>query len=163
MSFSFVSPRRISDGQPPLRPVDGPYAIDAKLSSAASTLASIVSRQAFDIPRKSSDSLDDRGHRRPPSDDGDRDSVFSGGRGTGGRRSLPHIGTAGDDDSDDDTDDGGVGRTRRDSGVGDGGVPAGRQDAPAPAVHRDPFGSPVTPKAYNGFRRRAAAVVNAPR
>ncbi|VVC31956.1 Kinesin motor domain, conserved site,P-loop containing nucleoside triphosphate hydrolase,Kinesin motor [Cinara cedri] len=170
-----TTPRMPID-RPPPSPVNGrPYGIDEGLNSAASTLASIISRQAFDIPRKSRDSLDeyddddddddgddddgDEGHR-PSSGGGDRDSVFSGG---GGRRSLPDIGTAGGGD--------GVRRTRRDS-VGGRGVPAaaGKQGAPAQtaaaaAVHRDPFGSPVTPKVYNGFRRRAAAaaaVANAP-
>lgn len=59
---------------------DGSPKFDEGLKSAASTLASIVSRQAFDIPRKASDSDDSR-------EEGNDDS--------GGRFSLPEIGNAG--------------------------------------------------------------------
>jgi len=110
---------------------------DDALNSAASTLASIVSRQAFDIPRTDGDSSESST---------DDDIGSSGGRrSAGGRFSLPEIVGPGD----------GVGsgvRARRDS-VGSG-VRA-RRDTQA-IRGRDPFGSPVTPKTYDGFRYRAA-------
>jgi len=150
--------------------VDGPYNIfDDGLNSAASTIASIVSRQAFDIPWTARDS-------------GGGDEIGSAGddrRSAGGRFSLPDI--AGPVDG---IISSGV-RARRDS-IGSGvrarqdsigsGVRA-RQDSTGSGVHhtrrdsqakgRDPFGSPVTPQTYNGFRygfagnTRAAAAATA--
>jgi len=116
--------------------VAGPYNIfDDGLNSAASTLASIVSRQAFDIPQVARDS--GGGGGASGGDDigsaGDRRSV-------GGRFSLPDIASPGD----------GIGsevRARRDS-VGSGVRTRGDTQ---PRI-RDPFGSPVTPQTYNRFR-----------
>lgn len=121
--------------------VDGPYdEFDDGLNSAASTIASIVSRQAFDIPRT------DR--------DGAGDVIGSAGdrRSAGGRFSLPDIIGPGDGGKREqlDSDASGV-RARRDS-VGSG-VRTRRDDTQANG--RDPFGSPVTPKTYNGFRYHA--------
>lgn len=134
--------------------VDGPYNIfDDGLNSAASTLASIVSRQAFDIPRMDRDSGGDS-----VGDDigsaGDRRSA-GGQRSAGGRFSLPAI--VGPDDGigsgmRERWDSVGSGiRERRDS-VGSG--VRTRRDTQARG--RDPFGSPVTPQTYNGFRYHAA-------
>ncbi|KAE9524819.1 hypothetical protein AGLY_014869 [Aphis glycines] len=128
--------------------IDGPHKkFDDGLNSAASTLASIVSRQAFDIPRAARDSGHHRGDRGDSgSDGGDR-------RSAGGRFSLPDIV--------DPVDVVGSGvQVRRDS-IGSG--MHTRRDTPARS--RDPFGSPVTPQMYNGFRyhagntRAAAAVI----
>lgn len=128
--------------------VGGPYnKFDDALNSAASTLASIVSRQAFDIPRMDRDSGggsvdDDIGSA------GDR-------RSAGGRFSLPDIvgpGDGIDSDKREMLDSVGIGmRARRDS-VGSG-VRTRRDDTQARG--RDPFGSPVTPQTYNGFRYHA--------
>ncbi|XP_008188533.2 kinesin-like protein KIF12 [Acyrthosiphon pisum] len=127
--------------------VGGAYnKFDDGLNSAASTLASIVSRQAFDIPRMDRNSGggsvgDDIGSA------GDR-------RSAGGRFSLPDI--VGPSDGIDsgkrerlDSDASGM-RPRRDS-VGSG--VRTRRDTQARG--RDPFGSPVTPQTYNGFRYHA--------
>lgn len=128
--------------------VDGPYNIfNDGLNSAASTLASIVSRQAFDIPRTSRDS----------GGGGGGDQIGSAGdrRSAGGRFSLPDIADPVDGISS------GV-RARRDS-IGSG--VNTRRDGQAKG--RDPFGSPVTPQTYNGFRygfggnTRAAAAATA--
>lgn len=135
-------------------PVGGPSSVNG-LKSAASTLASIVSRQAFDIPRMASDSGGGKGHGD------DRDIGGYGERpGLGGSRtSLPDIGSADGDRA------GGGGATpvRRDSV--DSAVRT-RRDTPAvsgvrtrrgtPFPVRDPFGSPVTPQIYNGYARHHA-------
>jgi len=116
--------------------VDGPYNIfDDGLNSAASTLASIVSRQAFDIPRPDRDG-DEGGGNNEIGSACDR-------RSAGGRFSLPDIVGPGDGISS------GV-RARRDS-IGSG-VHTRRNSQ---AKGRDPFGSPVTPQMYNGFRYHA--------
>ncbi|XP_025201494.1 kinesin-like protein KIF12 [Melanaphis sacchari] len=126
---------------------------DNGLSSAASTLASIISRQAFDIPRAAKDSdhlRDNRGDSSSDRNSGGRRS--SGGddigsaddrRSAGGRFSLPDIVDSGDDISN------GV-QVRRDSV---GSSVYSRRDTPARS--RDPFGSPVTPQMYNGYRHHA--------
>ncbi|XP_060835344.1 kinesin-like protein KIF12 [Rhopalosiphum padi] len=133
---------------PSLVVIDGPYnKFDDGLNSAASTLASIVSRQAFDIPRASKDS----GHCRGDSDSGgggrinrsDDIGSASDRRSAGGRFSLPDIVDP------DNADSSGV-QVRRDS---IGSAVHKRRDTPARS--RDPFGSPVTPQMYNGFRYHA--------
>ncbi|XP_022168370.1 kinesin-like protein KIF12 [Myzus persicae] len=113
--------------------VAGSYNIfDDGLNSAASTLASIVSRQAFDIPQAARDS-------------GGGDDIGSAvdRRSAGGRFSLPDIAGPGDGIESEV-------RARRDS-VGSG-VRTRRDTHPR---GRDPFGSPVTPQTYNGFRYNA--------
>ncbi|XP_026808201.1 kinesin-like protein KIF12 [Rhopalosiphum maidis] len=128
--------------------INGPYnKFDDGLNSAASTLASIVSRQAFDIPQASKDN----GHCRGDSDSGGggringSDEIGSAGdrRSSGGRFSLPDIVDTGNAVSS------GV-QVRRDS---IGSAVHTRRDTPARS--RDPFGSPVTPQMYNGFRYHA--------
>lgn len=182
-SFPYCVHRRI--------PVHEPVAVNSfneGLNSAASTLASIISRQAFDIPR---DARGDDGRVDNSSDSKDEDEdedcgyvhrAADGRRsGVGGRFSLPNIsGTGGDGDDDTSSSVGSEARARRDSfGSGlrmrldsFGSGPPARPDTPivsgvsarrdARTGVRDPFGSPVTPQMYNGFRRhtvnnRAAA------
>lgn len=140
----------IIDHEPPSSVV-GPCKFDDGLNSAASTLASIVSRQAFDIPRAA---RGDRGNDCGSDVGGEDDGGGGGGdigsdvgdrRSAGGRSSLPDIvGPAGD------LFRSGV-QVRRDS-VGSG-VRTRRQDTPTEG--RDPFGSPVTPKMYNRLRYHA--------
>lgn len=135
--------------------IDGPHKkFDDGLNSAASTLASIISRQAFDIPRAARDSGHHRGDKGYSgsgggNDESDRRSggndIVSAGdrRSAGGRFSLPDIVDPVD------VDGSGV-QVRRDS-IGSG--VHTRRDTPARS--RDPFGSPVTPQMYNGFRYHA--------
>jgi len=135
--------------------VDGPHKkLDDGLNSAASTLASIVSRQAFDIPRVTRDSGYHRGDR---GDSGNGGGIVESGRSgagndivsegdrrsAGGRFSLPDIVDPVDVVGSDM-------QVRRDS-IGSG--VHTRRDTPT--RNRDPFGSPVTPQMYNGFRYHA--------
>lgn len=72
--------------------IDGTPKFDNGLKSAASTLASIVSRQAFDIPRKASDSDnrdDDVADRLSLPDIGSAGDVNVGGSGAFARRDTP--------------------------------------------------------------------------
>ncbi|XP_025415032.1 kinesin-like protein KIF12 isoform X1 [Sipha flava] len=144
------------------------YSFNEGLNSAASTLASIVSRQAFDISRgvRVGDGRADYISDGSVEDEGGRSAI-------GGRLSLPNIRSAGDDD-DSSISAAAEARARRDSfgsGLrmrldGFGGGLSVRPDTPAfgdVSARRDPFGSPVTPQMYNGFRHhannRAAAAV----
>lgn len=150
--FIFFSRRRPNELRPTAVDDGSHYKSDDGLNSAASTLASIVSRQAFDIPLKNDDDDDDDDRRS--GDPGVSGGDGIGRTGGGDRRSLPDVAAR----------DGGGGRRRRDSADSGGrrrrdsadsaGGELCRRDGLAATRVRDPFGSPVTPQPFGADFRR---------